>query len=52
LLGLDPATLAVEREYRLGFRPLQLAIGPEGDDGYALAADGHRLLHLDLSTGA
>ena len=52
LLALDPVTLAVEREYRLGFRPLQLAIGPEGDHGYALAADGHRLLHLDLHSGA
>jgi hypothetical protein len=52
LLGLDPTTLGVECEYRLDFRPLELAIGPEGDHGYALAGDGHRLLHLDLRTGA
>ena len=52
LLGLDPATLGVERAYPLGFRPRALAVAPDGARAYALAATGHRLMELDLLGGA
>jgi DNA-binding beta-propeller fold protein YncE len=52
LLGLDPATLGVEHAYPLGFRPHGLAVAPDGARAYALAAEGHRLMELDLRSGA
>ena len=50
LLGLDPGTLAVEREWPLSPVPAALAVAPDGEHAYALTA--HLLTHLDLGTGA
>jgi hypothetical protein len=50
LLGLDPGTLAVEREWPLLQVPAALAVAPDGDHAYALTA--HLLTHLDLGSGA
>ena len=52
LLGLDPATLEVERAYPLGFRPRALAVAPDGERAYALAGAGNRLMEIDLLGGA
>ena len=50
LLALDPATLAVEREWPLSPLPAALAVAPDGGHAYALT--GSLLTHLDLGTGA
>jgi hypothetical protein len=50
LLGLDPATLAIESEQSLSPPPTNLAVASDGDHAYALT--GNRLTHLDLATGA
>jgi DNA-binding beta-propeller fold protein YncE len=52
LLRLDPATLAVERAYPLGFRPRGLAVAPDDERAYALAGAEGRLVELDLRGGA
>jgi hypothetical protein len=54
LLALDPATLAPERAFPLGFEPLYLAIAPDGRYAYdvpnAVSARPD-VLRLDLATG-
>jgi hypothetical protein len=49
LLALDPATLAVEREWPLFPVPAALAVAPDGEHAYALTES--LLTHLDLGTG-
>ena len=51
LLGLDPATLAIETVQPLGGDVSGFAVAPDGDDAYALEGS-RELLHLELSTGA
>jgi hypothetical protein len=52
LLGLDPTTLAAEVELALPAAPGRVAVGPDGDEAYALVAAGTVLLRLDLRAGA
>jgi DNA-binding beta-propeller fold protein YncE len=52
VLRLDPVTLDVEGEYRLPSRPVALAVAPDGEQAYALTADGLALTRVDLRTGA
>jgi DNA-binding beta-propeller fold protein YncE len=50
LLGLDPTTLEVERQWPLDYRPTRLAVAPDGAWAYALLDATVRA--LDLTTGA
>ena len=56
LLGLDPATLDVEREFPLPVPALELAVAPDGRDAYAVATEyhptGRLLVRIGLRTGA
>jgi hypothetical protein len=51
LLGLDPATLATESEFRLPVWPRALAVAPDGGRAYGLTPGGGALMDLDLGRG-
>jgi hypothetical protein len=51
LLGLNPATLDVERQLQVAYLPRRLAVAPDGNHLYTLDAGGTTVLHHDLSTG-
>jgi hypothetical protein len=51
LLGLDPTTLAVEAELLLPTSPGRVAVGPDGDEAFALVTSGTVVLRLDLRAG-
>jgi hypothetical protein len=52
LLGLHPATLEVESEYRVASPLNRLVVAPDGEHAYGLTAAGAFLVEVDLVTGA